>query len=188
MENKNKKTCFIGHRNIIADENITKRLYETIKAEIEKGCTKFTMGTHGNFDKISLSVCKQLRQQFKNVEIEVVITSLNLIKKKITTDIFGTTVFTPYEDVKTVMYNIEEEHFKNRITSSNKQMIDTCQTMICYVDTKKTSSGAKRAFNYAKRKGLEVINLYKEEYDAFYGMTDQEKEIALQDFLSKNAK
>ena len=24
MKNANKKTCFIGHRNIIADENITK--------------------------------------------------------------------------------------------------------------------------------------------------------------------
>ncbi len=188
MKNANKKTCFIGHRNIIADENITKRLYEAIKKEIANGCTKFTMGTHGNFDKLALSVCKMLRQEFKNIEIEVVITSLNSIKKKTVTDIFGTTILTPFDDVKTVMYDIEEEHFKNRITASNKQMIDTCQTMICYVDTKNTASGAKKAQNYAMRKGLKVINLFKEEDSAFYGMTKEEKETALNDFLNQNQK
>ena len=41
-------------------------------------------------------------------------------------------------------------------------MISTCDTLICYVNKKHNPSGAKLAMNYAKRKGLRVINLYNE--------------------------
>lgn len=42
-------------------------------------------------------------------------------------------------------------------------MIDSCNLIICYVNKKRIHSGAKTAMNYAKRKGLHIINLYKEE-------------------------
>ncbi|MGN1061299.1 MAG: hypothetical protein ACI4QN_06160 [Candidatus Coproplasma sp.] len=53
-------------------------------------------------------------------------------------------------------------------------MIETCDTLICYVDEKAYKSGAKAALNYAKRKGLKIINLYREEDKPFYGMTAEE--------------
>ena len=37
-------------------------------------------------------------------------------------------------------------------------------------------SGAKLSMNYAKRKGLEIINLYDEKDEPTYGMTKEEKE------------
>jgi len=57
---------------------------------------------------------------------------------------------------------IEDLYFKRQIIESNKQMIDTCDTLVCYVDLKKYKSGAKMAINYAKRNGLKIINLYDE--------------------------
>ena len=54
-------------------------------------------------------------------------------------------------------------------------MIDTCDTLICYVDKKRSPSGAKTAMNYAKRKGLKIINLFREEDDPTFGMTHEEK-------------
>lgn len=39
-------------------------------------------------------------------------------------------------------------------------MIDTCDTLICYVDTNRYISGAKIAMKYALKKGLNIINLY----------------------------
>ena len=41
-------------------------------------------------------------------------------------------------------------------------MIDGCDTLICYVDPKRYRSGAKNAMNYAKRKGLKIVNLFDE--------------------------
>ena len=148
------KTCFIGHRKVWA-EDVNKKLDEAIKAEYDSGCRKFIVGTHGNFDHFALYACKRLRKTCNNIDIEVVITSLNAIKKR--NDEYDPV---PYADVKTVMYEIEEAHFKQQIILSNRQMIDECDVLICYVDTDKYVSGAKRALRYAEKKGLKIINLF----------------------------
>lgn len=157
-----KKVCFIGHRRI-GFGDIRKKLKEVILQKIKDGCKFFTMGTHGDFDKLALSVCRELRHIYKEIKIEVVITSFKSIEPIIDHDeIFGDEKYTPYEDVETIMYNIEETHYKRQIIESNHQMIDSCDTLICYVNKKHNPSGAKLAMNYAKRKGLKIINLYRE--------------------------
>ncbi len=140
------KVCFIGHREYLPMD-INEKLYSAVQKEINLGCKFFTMGTHGKFDLTSLRVCKKLRQVYKDIKIEVVITSLRQID-------FA------YKDVETIMYDIEDAYFKQKITLSNKYMIDNCDTLICYVIPNEYRSGAKAAMNYAKRKGLKIINLY----------------------------
>jgi uncharacterized phage-like protein YoqJ len=172
---KVRKCCFIGHRHI-GYGSIKERLEVAIKREIENGCRFFTMGTHGEFDSLALSTCINFRNEYKDIEIEVNITSLHKIKKQVEQDEFGIDVFIPYADVKTIMYDIEEEYFKKQITVSNRQMIDTCDTLICYVNKHQYRSGAKTAMNYAKKKGLRIVNLYKEEDEPTFGMTKEQKE------------
>ncbi len=158
-----RKICFIGHRNVFKYNEIRESLYSVVEQEIKKGCKFFTMGTHGEFDKLALSVCRELRNIYKDIEIEVVITSFKEIEPIIDHDpIFGDEKYIPYSDVKTTMYDIEEEHYKRKIVVSNQQMIDNCDTLICYVNKKHNPSGAKIAMNYAKRKGLAINNLYNE--------------------------
>ena len=153
------RVCFIGHRNIY--ENIREKLKVAVENEIRNGADFFTMGTHGDFDRMALSVCRELRKTYKNIIIEVVITSFKSIEPIIDHDeIFGDEKYYPYADVQTTMYNIEEEHYKRQIIASNKQMVDSCDTLICYVNKKHNPSGAKTAMNYAKRRGLNIINLY----------------------------
>ena len=155
------RVCFIGHRDIF--ENIREKLKEAVENEIKNGANFFTMGTHGDFDRIALSVCRELRKTYKNIIIEVVITSFKSIEPIIDHDeIFGDEKYYPYADVQTTMYNIEEEHYKRQIIASNKQMVDSCDTLICYVNKQHNPSGAKTTMNYAKRKGLKIINLYNE--------------------------
>lgn len=161
------KTAFIGHRKIFTI-NIREKLAKAIKNEINNGCKSFIMGTHGEFDCLALSVCRGLRNIYKDLTIEVAITSLNAINKKSMFDLL------PYGDVNTVMFDIEEVHYKQQITLSNKQMIDNCNTLICYVDTTIKRSGAKNALLYAEKRGLRIINLYSEEEQPFYGMTKEE--------------
>ena len=161
------RTAFIGHRKLFA-KNIEERLILAIQTEIENGCMSFTMGTHGEFDKLAFSACRSMRKRYPDIEIEVVITSLNAIKKDCEFDT------APYADVKTVIYDIEDAHYKQRITLSNRKMIDNCDTLICYIDETAYRSGAKTAMRYAKKKGLTIINLYREEDQPFYGMSKEE--------------
>lgn len=147
---------FIGHRIIFAGD-IGERLINAIQTEIDGGCREFTMGTRGEFDIRALESCRKLRKTYKELEIEVVITGLNEIKKDKKND------FVPYSDVKTVMYEIEDAYYKRKITESNKRMIDGCDALICFVDTTPGDrSGAKTALRYAQKKGLRIVNLFTE--------------------------
>lgn len=155
------KVCFIGHKNI-RFTLLEQRLTEAIIAQINKGCDCFMIGTHGNFDILALKVCRSLRKVYKHIKIEVVITSLHQIEKEIIEDEFGKECYVPYEDVDTIMFDIEEIYFKRQIIVSNQKMVDECDTLICYVNQKNNLSGAKRVMNYAINKGLKIINLFNE--------------------------
>lgn len=172
------KTAFIGHRNVFA-KDVGEKLADAIRAEIANGCKRFTMGTHGEFDRLALSVCRRLRNIYPELEIEVVLTNLHAIGKE---NKFG---IVPYSDVKTVMYEIEDAHYKQQITLSNRQMLDTCDTLICYVDTASYRSGAKTALRYAEKKGLRIVNLYRAEDQPFYGMTKEETHEMIESMFSR---
>ncbi|MBR1925660.1 MAG: hypothetical protein IJ837_02270 [Clostridia bacterium] len=119
-----KRICFIGHRRI-GFGDIRSKLKEVVLQKIKDGYRFFTMGTHGEFDEMALSVCRELRKDYPDIEIVVVITSFNKIKKVVEHDeIWGDEIYTPYLDVKTTMYNIEETHYKRQITESNHQIND----------------------------------------------------------------
>ncbi|HAJ77963.1 MAG TPA: hypothetical protein DCO89_02735 [Clostridiales bacterium] len=154
-----KHVCFIGHRDFV---NENTELKDAIEKEILSGASCFTIGTHGKFDEYALYYCKELSKKYNDIEINVVITSLNQIKKQILyNDEWGIEYFTPYKDVKTIMYNIEEEHFKKRIIESNKKMIDNNDTLICYINPNKKSGGACATLKYAIKKNIKIINIYK---------------------------
>ncbi|MCM1289557.1 MAG: hypothetical protein NC132_02760 [Corallococcus sp.] len=161
------KTAFIGHRKVFA-KNIEEKVEQAVIAKINEGCTSFVMGMHGAFDSIALAACRKLRRANADIEIEVVLTSLNAIKKQNEYD------EAPLSDVKTVMYDVEEAHYKQRITLSNRQMIDECDTLICYVNTDANASGAKGALRYAKKRGLKIINLFRKEDQPFFGLTSEQ--------------
>lgn len=167
---------FIGHRKI-GFGPIRDRLKNTIEEEIKNGGDCFKVGTHGEFDAMALNCLREARRNHFNIKIEVVVTSLKKIEKQlIYDDEFGKEYYEPYKDVETTMYEIEEEHFKRQIIISNQKMIDDCDVLICYVNKKRNPSGAKLAMNYAKRKGLKIINLYKETDEPTYGMTEEQKQ------------
>ena len=151
------RVAFIGHRVVYEFDRVKKRLEEAICERIDCGCRFFTMGTHGEFDEMALSLCRQARKEHKDIEIEVALTSYRAVEKRADCD------YVPYGDVNTVTYDVEDEHFKRRITLTNRRMIDACDTLICDVDEERSRSGARRAMDYAARKGLKIINVFRKE-------------------------
>ena len=138
-----KKVCFIGHREVLYSQ-VKERLCVAIQNEIDSGSRFFTMGTHGEFDSLALAKCKEFRNIYNDIEIEVVLTSYHKVENKLLKTYKNEDCeikmihenYNYYDDVKTVMYDIEYVHFKKQITESNKQMINGCDTIICYVDKK----------------------------------------------------
>lgn len=172
------KTAFIGHREVFCREEVRARVDAAITEELEKGCRTFMMGTHGQFDELALSACREARREHPEMKIIVVFTSFRLLEKR--------KGF--YEDVERLTYETEEAYFKRRIILSNRKMIDECDKLICYVNTEKYRSGAKTAIRYAEKMGLDVVDLYRKEDSPFYGMSEEEKRASWEKFLEQTAK
>ena len=169
MDYINKKTAFIGHRNVYYEGKVLKRLEAAVGEQIKNGCKSFIMGTHGDFDALALSVCKKARKTYRDIYIEVVLTSYHTVEQK------DELHSMPYADVETFMYDVDNTHFKRRIIVSNRKMIDECDTLICYVDERQYRSGAKKAMNYAKRNGVKIINIFRADDFPTFGMTGSER-------------
>ena len=149
-----------GHSDVLEFLCYNQLSYE-VEQLVKSGYKHFTMGTHGNFDRIVLNICKKIRKTYTDISILVVITSFNDIKKHVIMDDYGIDSYTPYDDVETVMYDIEEVYYKRRITESNKKMIDNSTILLCYVDENRKYSGAKNTMLYAKKKNKKIINIFK---------------------------
>lgn len=149
------KVCFMGHRSI-NKMLIHEKLEQVIKELIKNGNDKFIMGNHGDFDNLSLSICRKLKREFVHIKIEVVIGSLNPLTRKKNEDDF----INPFRDVQTVFYDVEHVHFKRRLIEINKRMVNECDILVCYVDERKNYGGARLIKGYAEKKGLRIINLF----------------------------
>lgn len=148
------RIAFFGHRQIF-DKTLPNRLYSVIEQAILAGCINFSVGCHGEFDKLTLHVLLLLKKKYDNIVIEIVLTSLSQLKKLI-----GEKREDARNDIHTIIYEIEETHYKRKIIHSNHKMLDNCDAVICYVDTTKYKSGAKLSLNYAIKKSLVIINLF----------------------------
>ena len=60
------KTCsFFGHSHSHVDRNL---LFDTTKELIQKGCEKFLIGNHGNFDRDAFDACLKLKKEYPNIK------------------------------------------------------------------------------------------------------------------------
>lgn len=161
--------AFFGHRHLYQRD-----IREKLKNEIKKHLSEelhVIIGTHGDFDRLALSVCREIRRDYPNLKITIVFTTLTVLKKQKDESI---SIAELYNDVETLIYNIEEVYFKNRIIVSNRKMVEECDFVICYVDMKKNYSGAKKTINYAIKINKPVVNLFSENDKMFVSLTKDE--------------
>lgn len=71
--------CFIGHRKI-GFGPIRDRLEKAIETEIKNGHNCFKVGTHGEFDTMTLSCLREAKKHHSDLKIEVILTSLKKLK------------------------------------------------------------------------------------------------------------
>lgn len=157
-----KKVAFFGHSSIFYKERVKERLISVLLELISQGYDIFLIGCHGDFDNIALTSCLECRNKInKSININIVLTSLTFMNKR--KDGYSFVDFYKDKNCQLLFYEIEQVYFKNKITYSNRKMVDNCDLVVCYVDATKYKSGAKTAVNYALRQNKRVLNLFLEE-------------------------
>lgn len=153
--NNESTCCFIGHKHL----TITPILRETIKNEVidlitKKGVIRFLFGSKSYFNTLCYSIVSELQKSFPHIR--------RIYVRADYVEIEG-----HYESYLLSRY--EETYYpKSAIGSTrlayvkrNQDMIDNSLYCVFYYDSSYTlGKGTKVAFEYAKKKKRNIINIF----------------------------
>ena len=144
---------FVGH-SVIASQSDIKEIVKRHVRNITKSSSKITcyLGGYGDFDEICARVCKELKQEYDNIEVVYVPAYINLseqakIKKMQSCGLCDTSIYPPIENLP----------LKFAISKRNEWMMTNADIIIAYVDH--SYGGAYRSLQAAKRRKKKIINV-----------------------------
>ena len=153
------KICsFFGHREITVSEKI----YATVTAEILKsvdfGCRVFYFGGYGDFDRLCYQIVTEIKTINPNIHITRVycVAREEYLRKRVR-------YFNPDDYDEVIFLEPSFSGWYKSIYYRNCAMIDKSNYVIFYTEQRE-SSGAFKAYNYAKKKrNKRLVNLFLRE-------------------------
>ena len=157
MESQKDIVCsLLGHNLVCYSSEIENKLFNTLEMLIlEKDVNCFYVGMHGSFDKMAQHICFVLKQKYEHIKYYIVLTSPTMLKM----NKYGFCKADNYDN--TIMFDIENIHFKARIKHSVMRMVQNCVFLVCYYDSFRYHSAIKYAYNLAKKLKKQIYNLAK---------------------------
>ena len=141
---------FCGHSNYSFDDTVKEKLRGLLLQNIRKNPTcKFYLGGYGNFDSLCLSILKELKADFPNIELLFITPYLNKEYSKLETAKLY------YDDI--IYPSLESVPPRFCISRRNEWMVDEADLVIAFV--KYSWGGAAKTLEYAKRKKVPFYNL-----------------------------
>jgi len=155
---RNEKTCcFTGHRVILEnDSKIQKRLESEIKRLINIDVQYFGAGGAVGFDTIAALTVLKLKIEFPQIKLILVLPCKDQTKGWNEKDI---KIYNQIRSTADKVVYTSEYYTNNCMFKRNRHLVDNSSVCICYLREK--SGGTAYTVNYAKQKGLNIINLAK---------------------------
>ena len=152
---ENKICSFFGHRKIDITDNLVKALTAEIMNFITLGCRCFYFGGYGEFDSLCYKIVTKIKEESEvpNLKRIYCVAQEKHLRKH--------TRYFIAEDYDEIIYLMPSfDGWYKSIYFRNCAMIDKSDCIIFYAEEKE-SSGAYKAYKYAKRKKNKfVINLF----------------------------
>ena len=154
-----KTCCIIGHRNFEKSKELELKVKGVVANLIEKeNVTEFLFGSRSKFIDFCYDIITECRNDYPNIKRIFVRAEYPIIS-----DDYYNYLKTFYED----SYFYSEKLISNSFSyiRRNKFMIDKSDFCIFYFDDKyipktKTRSGTGIAYEYAIKKGKEIVNVF----------------------------
>ena len=160
IKNKLYTCCFFGHRKINEADELKNNLNRIIEnLIINEKINTFLFGSKSEFNDLCLNVVTQLKMKYPYIKRVYVRAEYPYID----------------EDYKNyLLEHYEETYYPEKILNAGKaayverncEMIDSSSICVVYYDEsyipkrKNSKSGTKIAYDYAVKKGAEIINVY----------------------------
>ena len=143
--------CFAGHSKIFGEEEIYKRLLETIEGLIiNEKYREFWVGNYGAFDRTSARAVRELKKKYPEIHLTLVIPYLTAEINKYKEDY--------YKDFNSIITATIPENTppKAHIIKCNQFMVERAECLVCFVEH--SWGGAAKTLEYAQKKDLKIIN------------------------------
>lgn len=133
---------FCGHRNVENRESVRRWLLDTTERLLRQGQWIYYLGGYGEFDRMALSVLRQLKKTYPQIKTIYVQAYLDRFP------IEGV-----YDDM--VYPEIETAPLRYAIVRRNEKMVDMSDVVVAYVV--RTWGGAYKTMRYAMRKHKTIL-------------------------------
>ena len=156
MDLRAKTCCFSGHRSMSSEEKlkVAVRLREIIVEQIEAGVVFYGAGGARGFDSLAAQTVLDMKKEYPQLRLILVLPCEDQTRGWRSEDI------AVYEDIKRrsdkVVY-VSREYTPDCMHKRNRHLVDHSGTCICYLT--RSSGGTAYTVDYARRKGLHVINI-----------------------------
>ena len=152
----NGSCCFTGHRNIPQRKSrqIQERLRNEIVTAIQDGYTFFYAGGAIGFDTMAAQTILELKEQYPYIKL------ILALPCKSQADYWKQEDKDEYERIIKAADNVvwtSEKYTSDCMFKRNRYLVDHSSLCICYL-TRQTG-GTAYTVNYARNKGIEIINI-----------------------------
>lgn len=145
---------FAGHAFVCSNSKVKETVKEQIKNNIDLNeKVVFYLGGYGEFDEICALACRELKQEYNNIELIYV------------TPYFGLSEQLKIKEMQKYGYcdmsiypPIEKTPPRYAILKRNEWVVKNSDIIIVYINH--FYGGAYKSFQAAKRKGKKIINIY----------------------------
>lgn len=143
---------FCGHSRIYSGyERLRENLTFVVSGLIEHEDVKeFLIGNYGQFDRLSASVCLDLKRVYPDIKVELV---LPYYRHKV--DEYEKAHYLKFDNV--IIPELENVPYRYRITKANEYMVKRSDVVVAYVN--KNTGGAVKTMDYAKKMAKRIIHL-----------------------------
>lgn len=146
---KEKIVAFAGHRFDWHCIGVEDKLPQVLEELIHKGYSVFYDGNSGAFDKKCATSVIELKHKYPHIKLIRILTYYHHNKDKYE-------IPSCYDG--SILPDLEELHYKQKIIKRNEWIIDNCDILVCHI-LNTYNSGAYRTLKYAQKKNKIVINI-----------------------------
>lgn len=156
MNYRNQTCCFTGHRTLPEEKlpAIRTRLYDAVERLVRRGVVYFGAGGALGFDTLAAKVILKIQKKYPEVKLILVLPCRDQTRGWTADSVAVYDVICAAADK--VVY-IADAYRKGCMHERNRHLVDESGQCICYLT--KNCGGTAYTVNYARSKGLQVLNL-----------------------------
>ncbi|MCM1529730.1 MAG: DUF1273 domain-containing protein [Alistipes sp.] len=156
MIDKKRTACFTGHRKMPENDikKVEKQLDKIIEKLYKKGVIFYGVGGSYGFDMLAERAVIRARNKHREIKLILVLPCQNQ-EKYWTVD--NKKAFAEIKNQADKIVYTSENYFKDCMHRRNRHLVNFSGYCVAYLN--ENSGGTAYTVNYARQKGLEIVNL-----------------------------